>query len=376
MKPLALYLHLPFCAAKCRYCDFASYPGREDVWDEYLTALTAEWRQWLPQLDECEIATVFLGGGTPSLLPTGSLERLLGSVLDSGRVTSDAEITMEANPGTVSPDKLLRLRRAGVNRLSLGAQSFSDALLRSLGRIHCAADTADAVAMARDAGFDNLNLDLMYALPGQTLADWRETLDEAVSLRPEHLSAYSLIVEPGTPLHADVERGAARLPDEDETMALQRETVRRLTAGGYGRYEISNYAQAGFECRHNLVYWNRGDYLGLGCAAHSLMDGERFENPRSLEEYLAGGRRLNRETLTKTDAMEETLMLSTRTTRGMELRAYATNFGVDFERTHEKKLRRLVQLGLIRLEDGFLRLTEKGMELQNAVVVELMDDQP
>lgn len=375
MKPLALYLHLPFCAAKCRYCDFASYPGREDAWSAYLSALAEEWRQWLPQLESAEIATIFFGGGTPSLLPAEAMERLLGEILDSGRVRADAEITMEANPGTASPDKLRRLRRAGVNRLSLGAQSFSDALLRSLGRIHRASDIADAVSMARDAGFGNLNLDLMYALPGQTLSDWRETLDAAMALRPEHLSAYSLIVEPGTPLHADVERGAVSLPDEDETMALQRETVRRLAAGGYGRYEISNYARPGFECRHNLVYWNRGDYLGLGCAAHSLMDGERFENPRSLEEYLAGERRLNRVKLTRADAMEETLMLSTRTARGMSLRAYAEEFGVDFERACEKKLRRLVQLGLLRLEDGFLRLTETGMELQNAVVVELMDDQ-
>lgn len=375
MKPLALYLHLPFCAAKCRYCDFASYPGRGDAWSAYLSALAEEWRQWLPKLESAEIATVFFGGGTPSLLPAKAMERLLGEILDSGRVRADAEITMEANPGTVSPDKLRRLRRAGVNRLSLGAQSFSDALLRSLGRIHRASDIADAVAMAQDADFDNLNLDLMYALPGQSLSDWRETLDAAMALCPEHLSAYSLIVEPGTPLHADVERGAVSLPDEDETMAQQRETVGRLAAGGYGRYEISNYARPGFECRHNLVYWNRGDYLGLGCAAHSLMDGERFENPRSLEEYLAGARRLNREKLTRADAMEETLMLSTRTTRGMSLRAYAEDFGVDFEKAHEKKLRRLVQLGLVRLEDGFLRLTEKGMELQNAVVVELMDDQ-
>ena len=236
MKPLALYLHLPFCAAKCRYCDFASYPGREDAWSAYLSALAEEWRQWLPELESTEIATIFFGGGTPSLLPTEAMERLLKELLDSGRVRADAEITMEANPGTVSPDKLRRLRRAGVNRLSLGEQSFSDVLLRSLGRIHRALDIAGAVSMARDAGFDNLNLDLMYALPGQTLSDWRETLDAAMALRPEHLSAYSLIVEPGTPLCADVERGAVSLPDEDETMALQRETVRRLTAGGYGRY--------------------------------------------------------------------------------------------------------------------------------------------
>ena len=204
MKPLALYLHLPFCAAKCRYCDFASYPGREDAWSAYLSALAEEWRQWLPKLESTEIATIFFGGGTPSLLPAEAMERLLGEILDSGRVRADAEITMEANPGTASPDKLRRLRRAGVNRLSLGAQSFSDALLRSLGRIHRASDIAGAVAMARDAGFDNLNLDLMYALPGQTLSDWRETLDAAMALRPEHLSAYSLIVEPGTPLCADV----------------------------------------------------------------------------------------------------------------------------------------------------------------------------
>ena len=290
MKPLALYLHLPFCAAKCRYCDFASYPGREDAWSAYLSALAEEWRQWLPELESTEIATIFFGGGTPSLLPTEAMERLLKELLDSGRVRADAEITMEANPGTVSPDKLRRLRRAGVNRLSLGAQSFSDVLLRSLGRIHRALDIAGAVSMARDAGFDNLNLDLMYALPGQSMAQWSETLARAVSLPIRHISAYSLIVEPGTEMERRVECGEAHIPDDDLVNGMQRMAVQRLAEHGLARYEISNFAVPGYESRHNLTYWQDGDYLGLGSAAHSLVENERFSNPPELARYLAGER--------------------------------------------------------------------------------------
>ena len=236
---------------------------------------------------------------------------------------ADAEITIEGNPGTLTPEKLAAYRRAGVNRLSLGAQSFDDGLLKSLGRIHTAAQIGEAVAMAREAGFDNINLDLMYALPGQGMAQWRDTLDAAVALGVEHISAYSLIVEPGTPMAARVASGTAIVPDDDAVNAMQRAAIDRLSAAGYRRYEISNYARPGFECRHNLVYWNRGDYLGLGCAAHSLLGGRRFHNPDSLDEYLSGGRRQDEVRLTPQDAMEETLMLSTRTVRGLDLAAWA-----------------------------------------------------
>ena len=286
----------------------------------------------------------------------------------------DAEVTIEGNPGTLAPEKLAAYRAAGVNRLSLGAQSFDDGLLKSLGRIHTAAQIGEAVAMARAAGFDNISLDLMYALPGQTMKQWRETLESAVALGVEHLSAYSLIVEPGTPMAGRVDRGEARLPDDDAVNAMQRLAVKRLAAAGYARYEISNYARPGRECRHNLVYWDRGEYLGLGCAAHSLVDGRRFANPAALDAYLSGVRRTGDTRLTRRDAMEETVMLSTRTVRGLDLSAWRSAFGEDFAAGREAALRRLSDAGFIGIEGGFLRLTGRGMEVQDAVVLELLGE--
>ena len=373
MKSLALYIHVPFCAAKCAYCDFASYPGREGDWGRYFEALWEELASWRPKLAGYALATLFIGGGTPTLVPERYIVETLARVRRALPLAADAEITLEGNPGTLSPGKLAAYRAAGVNRLSLGAQSFDDALLASLGRIHTAAQIGEAVAMAREAGYDNINLDLMYALPGQTMAQWRATLQAAVALGVPHVSAYSLIVEEGTPMAARVARGEAVLPGDDQVNAMQREAVRALAEAGLRRYEISNYAWPGRECRHNLVYWLRGEYLGLGCAAHSLMDGSRFANPASLEAYLAGVRGVDRQALDLRDAMEETLMLSTRTARGLDLAAWRAGFGEDFVCAKAGALRRLADAGFVRLEDGCLRLTERGMEVHNAVVLALLD---
>ena len=279
---------------------------------------------------------------------------------------------MEGNPGTLTPEKLAICRRAGVNRLSLGAQSFDTGLLRSLGRIHTSGQIAEAVRMAREAGFDNLNLDLMYALPGQSMEQWSDTLDRAAALNAEHLSAYSLIVEEGTPMAARVAKGEAVIPEDEAVNAMQRLAVERLAGAGYARYEISNYARPGRECRHNLVYWRRGDYLGLGCAAHSLVDGARFENAASLEDYLSGKRGLNVQRLTREDAMEETLMLATRTVMGLSLEDWRRDFGEDFAEGRADRLKRLARAGYVAVDDGWLRLTIRGLEVQDAVVLELL----
>lgn len=380
MKPLSLYIHVPFCAKKCAYCDFASYPGRETDWRRYFDEIATEIRLWSGEMDfgllseRYRVISMFIGGGTPTLVDAGYIQRVIDACRAIVPFEPDAEITIEGNPGTLTPEKLAAFRRAGVNRLSLGAQSFDDGLLRSLGRIHTAAQIGQAVTMARDAGFDNLNLDLMYALPGQGMNQWKDTLDAAIALGVEHISAYSLIVEPGTPMAARVASGTAIVPEDDAVNAMQRAAIDRLSAAGYRRYEISNYARPGFECRHNLVYWNRGDYLGLGCAAHSLMGGRRFHNPDSLDEYLSGGRRLDEVVLTPQDEMEETLMLSTRTERGLDLTAWARAFGTPFARGRERALDRLENGGLIETGDGFLRLTMRGMEVQDAVVLELMGE--
>ncbi len=371
MKPLSLYYHVPFCARKCAYCDFASYPGREGEMRQYFDRLLTEIRRWSVLTDfgllsdRFYVKTVFIGGGTPTLVDASCI----GEILDHSRFIAsfadDIEITVEGNPGTLTPEKLAVYRRAGVNRLSLGAQSFDDCLLKFLGRIHNAAQIGEAVRMAREAGFENLNLDLMYALPGQSMAQWRDTLDAAIALDVPHISAYSLIVEDGTPMAARVASGEVILPDDDTVNAMQREAIERLSKAGYGRYEISNYAKPGFECRHNLTYWQRGDYLGLGCAAHSMLDNCRFHNPDSLDEYLAGARMMDFQRLNDSDILEETVMLGTRMSQGIDLSL--------FKNVDNRRLDRLVASGLIELDNGYLRLTTRGMELQNAVILELLE---
>jgi len=374
MEPLSLYIHIPFCASKCAYCDFASYPGREGDWARYFGALWKELEDWRAALAGYGVATVFFGGGTPTLVDAGYIEETLARARAVAPFMEGAEITLEGNPGTLTPGKLAAYRRAGVNRLSLGAQSFDDELLKSLGRIHTAEQVSEAVEMARQAGFENINLDLMYALPGQGMVQWRDTLDAALALGVPHISAYSLIVEAGTPMERRVASGEAVLPEDETVNAMQREAIRFLARAGLGRYEISNYARPGFECRHNLVYWSRGEYLGLGCAAHSLFGGCRFHNPDGLDAYLSGGRRLEEQRLTVRDAMEETVMLATRTARGLDLKKWGADFGAPFERGMEKPLERLRRGGLIEIGDGFLRLTGRGLELQNAVVLELVEN--
>ncbi len=374
LKPLAIYIHVPFCARKCAYCDFASFAGREDAWSDYFAALRAEMDAWADRLRAYEARSVFFGGGTPSLMPATYIEGALDHLRGLLPFAADCEITLEANPGTVTVEKLETYRRAGVNRLSIGVQSFDEGLLWNLGRIHTPEQAAEAVRMAAEAGFENLSIDLMYALPGQSIAQWSDTLARAVSLPIKHISAYSLIVEPGTEMERRVESGAAILPDDDLVNEMQRMAVQRLAEHGLARYEISNFAVPGFESRHNLTYWQDGDYLGLGSAAHSLVENERFSNPPELARYLAGERMCERTERSLRDRREEMLMLSTRTVQGMNLARWQAEFGEDFAETHARQLRKLENYGLIEIEGGFLRLTPVGLELQDSVVLELMDD--
>ena len=322
---------MPFCLRKCAYCDFASWPDREALWPSYFDALEGELAGWAPRLANREVVTVFFGGGTPSLPPAEHICRLLEAIRRRFPMAQAPEITLEANPGTLTEAKLRAYRSAGVNRLSLGVQSFDDELLSSLGRVHSAKEAREAVRLAQSAGFENINLDLMYALPGQTMDQWQDTLRQAVELGVPHISAYSLIVEEGTPMARRVAAGEAVLPGDEETVAMQREATKLLREAGLERYEISNYARPGRECRHNLTYWRRGEYLGLGCAAHSLIDETRFENPSRLEDYLSGLRVQSRKPLPREEQREEFILLTTRTTRGLPLEEYARLFGERFE---------------------------------------------
>lgn len=374
MKPCAVYIHIPFCVRKCAYCDFASFPGTDEAGRAaYVDALVEEIRAF-GEKGKQPCGSIFFGGGTPTLLSAEQLTEILDAVRQSFDVLPDAEITMEANPGTVNGRKLRVLRRAGVNRISLGAQSADDMLLLTLGRIHCWQDAVDAVLLARECGFEDVSLDLMYALPGQSMAQWRDTLEKAAALPIAHISCYSLILEEGTPLHDRVQKGLLELPDEDLALEMHRMTLPILEKHGFARYEISNYCRDGKASRHNCVYWERGDYAGFGCAAHSLVDGVRYANPSSLEEYMAGVRRIDAVEMTAQDALEETLMLTTRMAKGIGLDAFASEFGDRLEVRCAKTIGMLCRNGAAEIRDGRFFLTERGLEVHSYAMEQLVGE--
>ncbi len=363
MEPIALYLHIPFCMQKCAYCDFASYVGQETQVARYCMVLAREMARGAQRYGRRQVRSVFLGGGTPTLLTGGQVTSLLDAVRACFDVLPDAEITMEGNPGTLRADDVAAYVAAGVNRVSLGAQAAQSGLLVTLGRIHRWPDVQRGVAMLRAAGVGNINLDLMFGLPGQSMDEWCDTLDNALALAPQHLSCYGLQVEEGTSLATQIRQGLCLpLPSEDDERAMYHLARRKLEAAGFAQYEISNFARPGFQCRHNLQYWHCGEYLGLGCAAHSYMDGQRFGNTPSLKAYLSsrGAAEVERGTVSDADARGERLMLGLRLTEGVP----ADWVG--------DKLAGLVARGLLEETGGRARLTARGMDVQNTVLVELI----
>ena len=378
MEPISIYIHIPFCVRKCAYCDFTSFPGRGAQMEAYLSAVCHEMRAQAAFFRRRRVRTVFLGGGTPTLMTGEQAQRLLDALRACFDLAPDAEITMEGNPGTVTAQSLAAYRAAGVNRLSLGVQSLDDGLLAAIGRIHTAAQAREAVSMARAAGFENLNLDLMLGLPGQSVAQWERTLEEAIALAPEHLSCYSLIVEEGTPLSAQLERGeCAPLPDEDALCRMDEITAQWTAQAGFARYEVSNYAKPGRECRHNIVYWACEPYLGLGCAAHSDMDGRRFYNPSDWAGYLrmaqSGTTARDAEgESTRQERMFERMMMGLRMVRGVDCARFVRDFGAQPEEVWKEALARDVRVGLMERRGDYLRLTQRGMQVMNSVLVELL----
>ncbi len=361
-KPAMLYLHIPFCAKKCAYCDFVSFAGCEGRQTAYVDAM-------LREMDERptaqRITSVFLGGGTPSLLRAEELRRLLAAVRQRYDIAKDCEITSEANPGTVTARWLDAAVEGGVNRLSVGVQTVQQDLLRRIGRIHDFTAVQETFRLARSAGIANLSADLMYALPGQTLEMWKQSLETAMELRPQHLSCYALTVAEGTPFYDMQQRGELPRVDEDEEMAMQAATADVLRKHGLYRYEVSNYAKPGRACRHNVGYWTRRDYLGLGCAAASLEGNVRRSNTISLEDYITGAFLAETEALTKQDAAFEELMLGLRMVEGTDLSPYAMTL-------YEEKLRKLEGQGLLTLRESRVKLTERGFDVMNSVLTELM----
>ncbi len=374
MTSRAIYIHVPFCRCRCGYCSFISCAGRERDIPAYLTALR---REIATRSGGETVPSIFFGGGTPSLLSVSQVSEILATLRGHFSIAEDAETTLEANPGTVDDAYLAGLRRAGVSRLSLGVQRFDDAELKLLGRIHTSNEAREAVAAARCAGFDNLSLDLIYGLPGDTLGAWRRSLEAAVALAPEHLSLYALTLEEETPLGAAVVRGEVPAPDPDLAADQYELAEDILAAAGYGHYEISNWAKPGHECRHNLVYWDNGNYLGFGVAAHSSEDGRRYANTSDLDEYLAAGglalRSLD-ETLDSATIRAETVILGLRQGGGIDLAATSRRLGVDVWDEYCGPLEDLTSAGLLEQSDGRLRLTRRGRLLGNEVFWRLLPE--
>lgn len=380
METISLYIHIPLCVKKCAYCDFASFTGRMAQRARYVQAVCREIRAQAAFFGRRRVRTVFLGGGTPTLLTGGQVQALLDTARACFDLADDAEITMEGNPGTLTPENLRAYRQAGVNRLSLGVQSLDDALLAAIGRIHTSAEAVQAVRMAREAGFENLSLDLMYGLPGQTPAQWRDTLAGAIALAPEHLSCYSLILEEGTPLAASVRAGAcAPLPDEDALEAMDALTARLTREAGYAQYEVSNYARPGKPCRHNIVYWECLPYLGVGLGAHSDMDGRRFYNPADWEAYLhmaeSGGTAREAEGAnTRADRMFERMMMGLRQVRGVDAARFERDFGEPIARVWPRTCREMTRGALMACNPERVFLTARGMQVMNGVLVRLLEE--
>ncbi len=377
-KEMELYLHIPFCVKKCDYCDFLSFPADESIKREYVETLKREIEEVGERYRNCQVSTIFVGGGTPSILNSSYIVEIFDVLRRKFHVAGNAEISMEVNPGTVTKEKLSDWRRAGINRLSMGLQSADNRELKRLGRIHTWEDFLESFRRAREEGFSNLNVDLMSALPGQTMDGWMETLKRTAAQEPEHISAYSLIIEEGTPFYERYggKKGEALLPDEDTDRDMYHKTREFLASCGYERYEISNYAKPGRECRHNIGYWTGVPYLGLGLGAASYIEGIRFSNTRNLKEYLAGkpGDDRDRQVLTKKEMEEEFFFLGLRLAAGVSLKEFERRFGLTAEEVYPGLMERMVKEGAAVLERDRFFLTEYGFDVSNYVMAQFLQD--
>lgn len=372
-RELELYIHIPFCVRKCDYCDFLSSAAPQSCYREYTEKLMEEICYQSVFYKEYVISSIFIGGGTPSVLPFGYLETVLNVVRENYTVRNQIEITVEANPGTLTEEKLATYRRAGVNRISLGLQSADNGELKSLGRIHTFEAFLNSYQMVRQFGFNNINVDLMFSIPGQTMESWKNTLRKVAMLKPEHISAYSLILEEGTAFFERYGESSEELPDEDLDRELYYFTREYLGKMGYERYEISNYAKPGFECRHNIGYWTGTEYLGAGLGATSFIRDVRFHNTREMDEYLALDMRephsghIVDEELQLKDKMEEFMIMGLRLTKGVSGSAFIERFGQNMWNVFAHVLPGLVEQGLLEIEAPYIRLTEFGQDVSNLV---------
>ena len=373
--PLELYVHIPFCVRKCQYCDFLSGPSDEETKDRYIEALLKEIRA-AEHTEDYEIVSVFIGGGTPSALKAEAIASIMSTLQEQFFFCEDAEVTIEANPGTVDLEKLTIYRNVGINRLSLGLQSTDAEELKLLGRIHSYEEFLKSYEWAREAGFSNINIDLMFAIPGQTGEAWRQHLYQVAELNPEHISAYSLIIEEGTPFAEQ----NLDLPDEDTEYQMYEDTAEILERYGYRQYEISNYAKQGYMCRHNAGYWQRREYLGFGLGASSLYRGMRFSNTRRMQEYLKESRnpdqiRKDVTVLSRNERIEEFMFLGLRMTEGISEKKFEENFDVRLMDVYGDILQKYEETGFMEHIETNWRLTRKGIHVSNHILADFLLDE-
>ncbi len=367
-KKIGIYVHIPFCVRKCLYCDFVSFPKGAEEQVSYVDMLLKEISE--SKGEGMMADTLFFGGGTPSVPESAQLERIMDALHKRFSFTNDCECSIEVNPGTVTIDKLKAFRRMGFNRISIGLQSTVESELQALGRIHTYEEFLKTYQWAREAGFDNINVDLMSAIPGQTRASYLESLKRVAELGPEHISAYSLIIEPGTPF----ENMQLALPDEDTERLMYEDTKRVLAGYGYERYEISNYAKSGFACRHNERYWKCREYLGFGIAAASYLDGERWGNDSDLEGYMkAGPRVVDKEHIGREEAMSEFMFLGLRRCIGVSRTEFEEKFGESMTGIFGQAIRKHMENGLLAEAGDRLYLTDKGLDVSNFVLCDFTE---
>lgn len=364
-----LYVHIPFCIKKCAYCDFNSFAACGMEKKSYLSALFGELEKYR---DEA-VDTAFIGGGTPTSLESGELYALLCKINECFSIDKNAEYTVEANPKTLDAEKLTVMKNGGVNRISIGVQSFCDDELKRIGRIHTAEEAKETVRLAQDCGFDNINIDLMLDLPGQTMKSFKKTLAEAVDLGTRHISCYSLILEDGTPLFDEFENGDLDLPDEELERDMYEYACGFLAKNGFCQYEISNFANPGYESRHNLKYWQCKEYIGVGLSAHSYDDGKRFSNTDDFSEYIS--RHYSSGTfdkLTEKDMMSEFMFLGLRMTKGVSERDFYARFGKEMKSVFKKPLEKFVKNGFLKEENGYIRLSHSAVSVSNSIMCEFI----
>jgi putative oxygen-independent coproporphyrinogen III oxidase len=376
-KDIGIYIHIPFCIRKCKYCDFVSLPGMETVWEPYVNAVIKEMAIKSGTACRRRVMSVFIGGGTPSLLPGEYIQRIMEAAGRYYMILPDAEITIEANPGTLDREKIRAYRDAGINRLSIGLQAYQDRLLRFLGRVHTAAQFDEAVVMAQDNGFENINADIIFGIPFQSMDDWIETVSRVLYHRLPHVSCYSLTVEEGTPFGKMKQDGSWPGTDEDLERMMYYRAIEIFEDAGLMQYEISNLAKPQYRCRHNMNYWLRGEYLGFGAAAHSFLNDERWANTADLRLYIESvenGKTAVSECcrISKDEALSESIILGLRMTGGIDLDELSSVYGIDVRGKYGSQLAELAGRELVEISGSVVRLTKRGKDFANQVFVEFI----